>query len=188
MKNNQNIFSDLDKDIGINKSIGIVRALWNSDITTRLYNGCLDTLIDYGVQKENIRTLEVPGSFELAYGAKHLINNPSWEKGELNEYRTKYKNISDKTLDAIIMIGSIIKGETPHFDFIAQSITNAAIDLNISSEIPVIFCVSTDLDIHQALARSGGDHSNKGSESALTALKLLQNIQADYSEYKRNLN
>ena len=153
MKNNQNIFSDLDKDIGINKSIGIVRALWNSDITTRLYNGCLDTLIDYGVQKENIRTLEVPGSFELAYGAKHLINNPSWEKGELNEYRTKYKNISDKTLDAIIMIGSIIKGETPHFDFISTATTNAIMKLSIDNTKPIGNGIITCLNLKQAMAR-----------------------------------
>jgi len=166
MKNNQNIFSDLNKNSGNNKSIGIVRALWNSEITSRLYNGCLDTLMEYGVLKNDIRTLEVPGSFELIYGAQHLLN-------------TSLLNTKEKKLDAIIIIGSIIKGETPHFDFIAQSITNGAIDLNTKSAIPIIFCVSTDLNPKQAFDRSGGKHSNKGGESALTALQLLYNIQLD---------
>ena len=202
MKNNQNIFSDLNKDIGINKSIGIVRSLWNSEITTRLYDGCVNTLIKYGVKKEYIRTLEVPGSFELIYGANHLINSPSWETVEIERIDATGKTNKElaqsldidlgtieldvnkrKILDAVIIIGSIIKGETPHFDFIAQSITKGAIDLNISSEIPVILCVSTDLNIDQAFERSGGKHSNKGIESALTALKLLQNIQADFTKH-----
>ena len=135
------------------KKIGIVKSCWNSIITDSLYSGCKKTLINNGVKEKNIKLLEVPGSFELIYGAKKI--------------HKKHK------LDAIIVIGSIIKGETPHFEFISQAIANGVKDLNILFDIPFIFCVSTDLNLNQAKERSGGKFGNKGSDCANTALQLL---------------
>ena len=136
------------------KRIGIVKSSWNSLITDRLYEGSINTLIENGIKKEDIRTLVVPGSFELIYGAKKLY--------------TQYK------ADAIIVIGSVIQGETPHFNFICQSIANGIKDLNILFDIPLIFCVSTDLNINQAKERSGGKMGNKGVDCAYAALQLIQ--------------
>ena len=160
MKNTEDIFQELEKNAGKGKSIGIVRALWNSEITTRLYNGCIKTLLDYGVTKEHILTLEVPGSFELIYGCKKIV----------------HCSLDRCKLDAIILIGSIIKGETPHFDFISSAIIHGTKDFNLmKNQPPVVLCVSTDLNKQQGMARSGGEYGNKGIESALTALHLIKN-------------
>ena len=151
---NAQLSNHIKDNAGIDKKIGIVQSLWNQDITDRLNQGCLTTLMQYGVKKKNIQTLVVPGSFELIYGGKKI-----------------YKEFQ---LDAIILIGSIIKGETPHFNFIAQSIANGVKDLNILFDIPFIFCVLTDLNKNQALNRSGGKIGNKGTDAAYTALQLIQ--------------
>lgn len=146
---------NLKKKAGLNKKIGIVQSIWNIDITNRLYNGCHKTLVQYTVNENNIKCIKVPGSFELIYGAKKMI-------------------LSNPKIDAIIVIGSIIQGETPHFEFICQAIANGVKDLNILFDIPFIFCVSTDLNNQQALDRSGGSLGNKGTDAAYTALQLLQ--------------
>mgnify|MGYP001215409915 CR=1 FL=1 len=155
MNNKDHIDYHLNDKTGVDKNIGIVKALWNNHITTKLYSSCHKTLIKYGVNTQNIYTLEVPGSFELIYGGKQIMKN------------TK--------LDAVILIGSIIKGETPHFDFISQAIANGVKDLNIMFDIPFIFCVSTDLNQQQALERAGGTIGNKGEDAANTALHLVKN-------------
>tara|TARA_Y100000589_G_scaffold332150_1_gene389715 strand:+ start:2538 stop:3014 length:477 start_codon:yes stop_codon:yes gene_type:complete len=157
MKINNNILvNSLDSNIGLNKKIGIVKSIWNNEITERLLEGCRNTLLDYGVQKNSIYNLSVPGSFELIYGGKKL-----------------YKIFKP---DAIILIGSIIQGETPHFQFISQATANGVKDLNILFDIPFVFCVSTDLNEKQAIDRSGGKIGNKGVDAALTALHLLKEI------------
>lgn len=148
---------DVKLDLGSDKKIGIVKSLWNKKITNRLYQGCHKTLIKYGMNPEDIITLEVPGSFELIYGSKKIL-----EKSKL---------------DAVIVIGSVIKGETPHFEFISQSVANGIKDLNILFDIPFLFCVSTDLNIQQAMDRSGGKLGNKGSDCAVAAIQLLENIK-----------
>ncbi len=147
---------NLKKDTASNKKFGIVTSLWNKEITKKLHEGCYNTLIKYGAEKKNILTLEVPGSFELIYGSKKIL-----EKSQL---------------DAVIVIGSIIKGETPHFEIISQSISDGIKDLNILFDIPFLFCVLTDLNMQQARDRSGGKLGNKGSDCAIAALKLLENI------------
>ena len=145
----------IDQNSGKNKRIGIVQSLWNNDITNKLHAGCITTLIDHGVTASDIVTLHVPGSFELIYGGKKLVS--------------QYKP------DSIILIGSIIKGETPHFDFISQAIANGVKDLNILFDIPFVFCVSTDYNRKQALDRAGGKLGNKGVDAAKTVLHLLNN-------------
>ena len=141
----------------LNKNFGIVRSLWNNDITKKLYNGCHDTLTQHGVNKKDITTLEVPGSFELIYGAKKILEKSN--------------------CDAVIVIGSIIKGETPHFEFICTAVTNGIKDLNIIFDIPFIFCVLTDLNEQQAIDRAGGKMGNKGVDCALAAIQLLNSVK-----------
>lgn len=153
MKGKSNNIVPLNKNVGADRKIGIVKSNWNIEITDRFYEGCYDTLLRYGVTKNNIITKEVPGSFELIYGAKLILK---------------------ENVDVVILIGCIIKGETPHFEFISQAVANGVKDLNIKYEIPFIFCVSTDLNMSQSLERSGGKFGNKGTDSALAALQLIK--------------
>ena len=154
MATKNNNLSDYKKDTLPNVSnlkFGIVVSQWNKEITDGLFNGAYSTLIDCGVLEKNIKKLEVPGSFELIFGTKIL---------------------SKKNVDAIICLGSVIKGETKHFDYVCQGVTNGIKDLNISLGIPVIFGVLTDNTMDQAINRSGGKHGNKGVEAAITAIKM----------------
>ena len=132
-------------------SFGIVISEWNGDITEGLYNGAIDTLIECGVDNNDIFRYNVPGSYELVFGAKIAAKrNP----------------------DAIICLGSVIQGETKHFDFVCNAVALGIKDLNISMDIPVIFGVLTDNTIEQAINRSGGKYGNKGVEAAITAIKM----------------
>lgn len=154
MKSAQNISLKLDSNNhpDLNKyKIGIVVSEWNKDITKNLLSGAIDTLIEQGIQKENIIIQWVPGSFELIYGSKVL---------------------SKKKFDAIIAIGCVIKGETDHYDFICSSVSKGIMELNLISSIPIIFCVLTDHNKTQSIDRSGGKYGNKGSESAIAAIKM----------------
>ena len=154
MANKNSNLSDYKKDNFPNISnlkFGIVVSQWNKEITDGLFNGAYSTLIDCGVLEKNIKKLEVPGSFELIFGAKIL---------------------SKKNVDAIICLGSVIKGQTKHFDYVCQGVTNGIKDLNISLGIPVIFGVLTDNTMDQAINRSGGKYGNKGVEAAITAIKM----------------
>lgn len=154
MATKNNNLSDYKKDTLPNVSnlkFGIVVSQWNKEITDGLFNGAYSTLIDCGVLEKNIKKLEVPGSFELIFGTKIL---------------------SKKNVDAIICLGSVIKGQTKHFDYVCQGVTNGIKDLNISLGIPVIFGVLTDNTMDQAINRSGGKHGNKGVEAAITAIKM----------------
>ena len=134
---------------------GIVVSEWNENITQGLFQGAFDAFIDCGVLKENIVRWNVPGSFELIYGCKKMQQ-------------------SYDMLDAVIAIGSVIQGETKHFDFVCEGVTQGIKDLNISSDIPVIFCVLTDNNMQQSIDRSGGKHGNKGTEAAIAAIKMAQ--------------
>ena len=149
-----NNLSDFNKDSSPDSSdmkIGIVVSQWNNKITDGLFNGAFTTLIESGVSENNIEKIEVPGSFELIFGAKILSRNE---------------------VDAIICLGSVIQGETKHFDYVCQAVSNGIKDLNITLDIPVIFGVLTDNTMEQALNRSGGKHGNKGIEAAVTAIKM----------------
>ena len=155
MATTNNNLSDFNKDSlpdSSNMKIGIVVSKWNNKITDGLYNGAFTTLIESGVSENNIEKIEVPGSFELIFGAKVL---------------------SRKDVDAIICLGSVIQGETKHFDYVCQAVSNGIKDLNISLNIPVIFGVLTDNTMEQAVNRSGGKHGNKGVEAAVTAIKMV---------------
>jgi len=143
--------------------IGIVVSEWNDDITENLYKGALETLIDCGLDKDAIFRYNVPGSFELIYGCRKMQESTFSVPGKRQK----------RALDAVIAIGSVIRGETAHFDFVCQGVTNGIKDLNLNkTRIPVIFCVLTDDTLAQSTARSGGVHGNKGSEAAVAAIKM----------------
>ena len=132
---------------------GIVVSKWNETITEGLYNGAFKALVDCGTLPDNIIRWDVPGSFELIYGAKKM---------------------QQQYVDAVIAIGSVIQGETKHFDFVCEGVTQGIKDLNILHDVPVIFCVLTDNTMQQAIERSGGRHGNKGTEAAIAAIKMAE--------------
>lgn len=134
---------------------GIVVSEWNDTITEGLYQGAYKILTENGVIDRKIVRWNVPGSFELIYGCKKMQE-------------------SYDMLDAIIAIGSVIEGETKHFDFVCQGVSQGIKDLNVLHDTPVIFCVLTDQNMQQAIDRSGGKYGNKGAEAAITAIKMAQ--------------
>lgn len=134
-------------------TVGIVVSEWNDQVTNGLFAGAEAALLDCGLLPENLIRWDVPGSFELIFGAKKMI--------ETHE------------VDAVIVIGCVIKGETMHFEFVCEGVTHGIKDLNLISEVPVIFCVLTDNNEQQSLDRSGGVHGNKGTEAAVAALKMI---------------
>ncbi|MDC6367587.1 MULTISPECIES: 6,7-dimethyl-8-ribityllumazine synthase [Flavobacteriaceae] len=135
-----------------NLRFGIVVSEWNGEITKALQKGAVDALIDCGAQAENIVQWSVPGSFELIFGCKKLI--------------------ASQDIDAVIAIGSVIRGETSHFDFVCGAAAQGIKDLNVTYDVPVIFCVLTDDNLQQAKDRSGGKHGNKGTEAAIAAIQM----------------
>ena len=137
---------------GSKLKIGIVVSEWNEEITAALLEGALDSLQENGVSRDRIRVLTVPGSFELPYGARLVAE-------QYNPH-------------AVICLGCVIQGETPHFDYICQGVSKGITELNLDYDIPFIFGVLTTLNQQQALDRAGGKHGNKGVEAAVTALKM----------------
>ena len=132
-------------------SFGIVVSEWNENITNGLYNGAYDALIECGANADDITRIDVPGSYELVFGAKIAAK---------------------ASPDGIICLGSVIQGETKHFDFVCNAVAMGIKDLNVSLDIPVVFGVLTDNTMEQAVNRSGGKHGNKGIEAAITAIKM----------------
>lgn len=134
-------------------SIGIVVSEWNGFVTENLFKGCFDTLKKEGVKEENISVYRVPGAFELNFASMQLCKS--------------------NKLDAVIAIGCVIRGETPHFDYVCSAVAQGIKDCNILTDTPAIFCLLTDNTKEQSIARSGGEHGNKGVEAAVTALKMI---------------
>lgn len=135
------------------RKFALVISEWNEEITEALGTGAYHTLVKYGAQKENIRVKYVPGSYELTLGAQWMA--------------------SDTDIDAVICLGCVIQGETPHFDYICQSVAQGIKDVALKYNKPVIFGVLTTLNLEQAKDRAGGKHGNKGDEAAMTAIKML---------------
>lgn len=144
--------------------IGIVRAEWNTKITSALKDGCVSLLLEKGAQEKDIEIVDVPGSFELPMGAKILLASDSY--------------------DAIICLGCVIKGETKHDEYISQSVASSIAQLGILSGVPVIFGVLTPNSMEQAEDRSGGKHGNKGVEAAATAIKMAALKKSKKSQKK----
>ncbi len=138
---------------GRDLKFGIVVSEWNYEVTGALANGAVETLKKHGVRDEDISVKHVPGSFELTLGG---------------QFFAEYTEV-----DAIILLGCVIQGETRHFDFICQGVAKGATDLNIKYNLPVIFGVLTTENQQQALDRAGGRLGNKGDEAAITAIKMV---------------
>jgi 6,7-dimethyl-8-ribityllumazine synthase len=136
------------------KRFALVVSEWNAHITDALAQGARDTLVHLGVKSEDIENFAVPGSFELIHGCKVVASSLEY--------------------DAVIAIGSVIRGETAHFDFVCQGVTHGIAELNAHGKTPVIFCVLTDDTEQQSLDRCGGKLGNKGDEAALAAVKMAQ--------------
>ena len=137
-----------------NMCFGIVVAEWNPEITEALLDGAVSTLEKHGALPENIHVKTVPGSFELIYGAHQMSLNDGY--------------------DAVIILGCVIRGETPHFDYICQGVTQGIARLNATGSIPVIFGLLTTNDLQQAKDRAGGRLGNKGDECAIDAIKMAK--------------
>lgn len=135
------------------KSVGIITSQWNGEITENMRKGAVETLLDCGISPEDILQWQVPGAFELVNGAKRMLLS--------------------KSVDAIIVIGCVIQGETKHFDFVCQGVTQGIAYLNATQAVPVIFCLLTDNTLQQSIDRSGGKHGNKGIEAAITAIQMI---------------
>lgn len=131
---------------------GIVVSEWNRDITENLFLGAQKTLLENGILADNIVRWDVPGSFELVFGSKKMIET--------------------QQVDAVIAIGVVIQGQTKHFDFVCNGVTQGIVDLNMTYDVPVIFCVLTDNTKQQSIDRSGGKLGNKGVEGAVAAIKM----------------
>ncbi len=139
---------------------GIVVSEWNSKVTGALMQGAVDTLKKNGAQDANIKVLTVPGSFELIYGATQMVKSGKF--------------------DAVIAIGCVVRGDTPHFDYICEGTTEGLSLLNKDYEIPVIYGLLTCNNMEQAEMRAGGSLGNKGDECAITAIKMV--------DYKKRLD
>ena len=148
---NLSIFDKADIPSAKGMRFGIVVANWNTEITSKLLSGAKETLLKYEALASNIFVMEVPGSFELVFGSKLMTK---------------------KEVDVIICLGSVIQGETKHFDFVCNAVSLGIKDLNIRLNVPVIFGVLMDNTLQQARDRSGGKHGNKGVEAAITAIKM----------------
>lgn len=132
---------------------GIIVSEWNDEITGALFSGAYDTLLKHGVNKANIIRKDVPGSFELSLAAQWMA--------------------ADESIDAVICLGCIIKGETKHDEYIAHAVAQGLTNVALKYNKPVIFGVLTPNTKQQALDRAGGKHGNKGDEAAITAIKML---------------
>jgi 6,7-dimethyl-8-ribityllumazine synthase len=133
--------------------IGIVVSEWNESVTEKMLEGACDTLERHGVKPENICVEHVPGSFELNFGARRMAD---------------YLQV-----DAVIALGCVVRGDTPHFDYVCSAVTQGITELNLRYDIPFIFGVLTTDNMKQAEERCGGIYGNKGDEAAIAAIKMI---------------
>jgi len=132
---------------------GIVVSEWNENITAALLHGAEETLKKHGVKAEDIIVYTVPGSFELTYGASLFVKSGK--------------------VDAVIALGCVVRGDTPHFDYVCAGTTQGIAALNAQGDIPVIYGLITTENMQQAEDRAGGVLGNKGDECAITAIKMV---------------
>ena len=143
-------------------NFGIVVSDWNKEITHTLLKGCLDTLVKHGAEPHNIHVIHVPGSYELPKGADLMANFEFMDEN--------HEHI--RMIDAVIILGCVITGETKHDDYINQAVSNGLMQLNLVYDIPFIFGLLTPRTMEQALDRAGGKHGNKGVEAGVSAIKM----------------
>jgi len=134
------------------KNFGIVVSRFNEFITQKLLDGCLDCLKRHNAAEDNITLVWVPGAFEIPYLAFRMANS--------------------KKYDAVICLGTIIRGETPHFDYIANQVSRSIAQISLESGVPVIFGIITTDNLEQAIERAGTKAGNKGWDAALSAMEM----------------
>jgi len=139
---------------GADYKIGIVVSEWNEAITNKLMKGAIDTFKENGVSEKNMSIESVPGAFELPMGAQTLLES--------------------QKLDGVITIGTVIQGETKHFDYVCSGATQGIMTVMLNYNTPISFCVLTDNNMQQSIDRAGGKHGNKGIECAVSLLKMIQ--------------
>lgn len=143
--------ADLKPDAASGFRFALVVSRFNGDITSALLEGARRTLRQHGAAAEAVQVYEVPGAFELPMTASQL---------------------ADGSVDAIICLGALIKGETPHFDYLGAAVAHGICDVAVSSGVPVIFGVLTCERREHAEARAGGEKGNKGAEAAIAAIEM----------------
>lgn len=141
----------------------VVVSAWNRVVTEALAKGAVEALTEYGANEEDIIVKSVPGAVELTLGAQIVAENTD--------------------VDAIICLGCVIRGETTHYDYVCQSVTQGITQLNMAYNMPFIFGVLTTESMEQALDRAGGKHGNKGTEAAVTAIRMVA-LQQEMEEKK----
>lgn len=144
-------------------NFGIVQSAYHNEITRALKDGCVETLLKHNAKESNIHLLEVPGAYELVYGAKLIAEA--------------------KKLDAVITLGCVIKGETEHDRYINKAVAQSLMNLNLVFKMPFIFGLLTPNTLQQAQDRAGGQHGNKGIEAAITAIQMA-NLNKQLSKRK----
>lgn len=132
--------------------VAVVAAQFNGDIVSKLLQGAMTTFQEHGVDPANISIVEVPGAWELPVVAGRLAKSKRW--------------------DAILALGVVIRGDTPHFDYVCNETSRGLMDVALQNDCVVTFGVLTTDNLKQALARTGGEHGNKGSETALAAIHM----------------
>ena len=152
--NQHNLPNPFNADIDGDIRVAIIAAEWNGHITGPLTDSCVRTLAAHGVDDDMIDVFHVPGAVELTYAASSVIETGAF--------------------DVVIVFGCVIRGDTPHFDYVCQSVTQGITHLNAECDIPVIFGVLTVDNEQDALDRIGGKHGDKGAEAAEAALKMVQ--------------
>ena len=138
--------------LSINSNYGIVYTSWNQEIVSSLLESTTKELLSLGVNKNNISVMEVPGAFEVPLASKSLASK----------------------VDAVIALGAIVKGDTPHFDFIASSCAHGVVQASLEENKPIIFGVLTTNNVEQALERSDANRENKGAEFARSAMQMIE--------------
>jgi 6,7-dimethyl-8-ribityllumazine synthase len=151
------------REIVSEQEYALVVADWNPQITHTLLKGAVGSLLENGVKEELIKVVHVPGTFELTFAAKKLVE----------DYYQVMDSMNVSKYAAVIVLGCVIQGDTPHFDYVCQGVTYGIADLNARPySCPVVFGVLTTNTLQQALDRAGGIHGNKGVEAAITAIKM----------------
>lgn len=142
--------------LSINSNYGIVYTSWNQEIVSSLLENTTKELLSLGVNKNNISVMEVPGAFEVPLASKSLASK----------------------VDAVIALGAIVKGDTPHFDFIASSCAQGIVQASLEENKPIIFGVLTTNNVEQALERSDANRENKGAEFARSAMQMIEALSS----------
>jgi 6,7-dimethyl-8-ribityllumazine synthase len=140
------------KLLGEGLRFGVVVSRWNSFITERMLSGALDALVRHGVDESNIDVARVPGTWEIAIAAKRMAKSGRY--------------------DAVVCVGCLIRGATPHFEYLSAEVTKGLAQVSLETDLPVTYGIITVENLEQAIERAGSKAGNKGSEAAMAAIEM----------------